>query len=151
MSDFVIKTVSFLSGKILIGKVEDSGCWRDALFVGISNHPETGERTAFFKPCAPGRASQNLSREEYLKLVSGAPHVGPSIAASGLAKAYMTFLEDEEAIPRCVRAHTTECGPSNAFIGILPECECPPTVEKEGSVIKVGFKNDKEIPNVKDF
>ena len=146
-----IKTISFLSGKVLIGKVDDDGDWQDALFVTIVQHPETGERTAHFKPSVLGRANQNLSRAEYLSLVNMQSYVGPSLAASGLAKAYTTFLEDEEAVFRCVRANTTECGPSDAFVGILPECPCPPKIEKEGDVIKVDFGNDKEIPNVRDL
>ena len=57
MSDFIIKTVSFLSGKVLIGKVKDNGDWEDALFITVTQHPETGERRASFRPVAPGRAT----------------------------------------------------------------------------------------------
>lgn len=135
-----IKTVSFLSGKILIGKVQDNGHWQDALFVTIVSHPETGERTAFFSPAAPGRLNQNLSREEFLAMINGQSLVGPSFAAPGLAKAYETFLEDPEALVRCVLAHTTECGPSDAFVGTLPDHPKSVRVEKEDTLIKLDFK-----------
>lgn len=146
-----IKTVSFLSGKVLIGKVDSEGNWFDALFVSMVQHPETGERTAYFSPVAAGRASQNLSRGEFLSLVSFSAYVGPSLAASGLVAAYTKFIADEEAVIRCVKIKTTECGPSDAFVGILPECQQPVKVEKEGDVIKVDFGAEKEIPHLKDL
>ena len=148
-----IKTVSFLSGKILIGKVSEAGDWKSALFVSIVRQPETGERTAFFKPAVPGRLSQDMDREEFLKLIQGAGgYVGPSDAAPGLAKAYENFLDDEEAIHRCVNASTTECGPSAAFLGKIPdsECKCAPLVD--GNIISATFRSSqKKIYKLEDI
>ena len=142
MSDFIIKTVSFLSGKVLIGKVKDNGDWEDALFITVTQHPETGERRASFRPVAPGRAHQGMTREEYLMLTNGQAFIGPSLAAHGLAEAYMDFVKDEEAVRRCVCVHTQECGPSDAFVGKLDDCPCPAKVESDGNLTKITFKKE---------
>ena len=148
-----IKTVSFLSGKILIGKVSEAGDWKNALFVSIVQQPETGERTAFFKPAIPGRLSQDMDREEFLKLMQGSGgYIGPSDAAPGLAKAYENFLDDEETIRRCVNASTTECGPSATFLGKIPDGECKCTPKVDGNVISATFcPSQKKIDKLEDI
>ncbi len=146
----VVKTISFASGKVLIGKVNEYGCWKDAMFVGIVRHPETGERSAFFTPAVPGRDNQDLNLNEVNSLIGENGHVGPDLAANGLADAYKRFVSDDDAVARCVRVNTVECGPSNSFIGTLPECDpADPKVECKDGVLFVEFK--KELKNLDDM
>lgn len=149
-----IKTVSFLSGKVLIGNVDGDGNWLGAMFVKIVQQPETGERTAMFSPVAPGRESQDLSREEYLQMINGSGgFIGPSEAAKGLKVAYENFVGDQASIKRCVKAHTTECGPSDKFLGKVEEGK-PFIPEKsvEGNVISATFcSSQKKIKKLEDI
>jgi len=146
-----IKTISFLSGAVMIGEVDDYGDWRDVFFIVLMQHPETGERMAMFQPAVKGRDSQHMTMYEMANL-TGPGAVGPSPAAAGLAKAYAEFVADRECVAACIKRYTTECGPTGAFIkDLMGEGEPPSACRAytEENIIKGVFKPEiKEIKEV---
>lgn len=115
-----VLAVNFLSGDVILGEkaVDDTNMlWlKNAFFVSMLHHPESGQRAAMFTPVLRGLESQDLDTCDLDVILNTPGTLSIKKAAPGLADAYRAFVSDPDRVASCVARHTSECGPSKAFV-----------------------------------